>query len=99
MDNEQIARIIEESYDEWLLYPRRHLRRNSFESRSYRRWAVQEIANELRKSPLVPPIMVVEDFIERVESYSADNPKKKMIFRLARDIGKSVLDLVSAMVV
>lgn len=66
-------------------------------SNSYRKWAVNEILRSIRESECVlPPIMIVEDFIHKMDDFSCKNNKSSFIFSIAYDVAIDVFDILTA---
>lgn len=95
MDNNWVAQVIEWQFDEWLLNPRKGLKTKQFKMRSYKRWAIQQICWELRKNPLTPPLLVVQNFIQTITGYRGTNRELRYIYKNALDVAYDVLDLVA----
>ncbi len=97
MSNDYILSVIREYADECLREPRRRLPRGCFEQRSYQKWAVDEIVKSIESSRFTPPIMVVEDFIRKMDDFSCSNHKNSIIFSIAHDVATDILDMLIAM--
>lgn len=97
MNNDYILSVIREYAAEYLKEPRRRLPKGLFERRSYQKWAVDEILRSIDNSKHVSPIVVVEDFIRKMEAFSHKNSKANLIFSVARDVAADILDMLLAM--
>ncbi len=64
-----------------------------FDQLSYHNWAVEEIIQEIEKSDM-PPMLVVEEFINKMDDYSCNNRKNSRMFSIAKDAGEWVLDVL-----
>lgn len=97
MNNDYILSVIREYADECLKEPRYRLPRGCFEQRSYQKWAVDEILKSIERSKFIPPIMVVENFIRKMDDFSCRNKKTSFIFSVAHDMAEDILDVLIAM--
>lgn len=97
MNNDYILSVIREYADECLREPRCRLPRGCFEQRSYQKWAVDEIIRNIESSKFTPPIMVVESFIRKTDSFSCSNHKNSIIFSIAHDVATDIFDMMLAM--
>lgn len=97
MGNDYILSVIREFADECLKEPQYRLSRGCFEQRSYQRWAVDEILKNIEESKFTPPVLVVEDFIRKMDDFSCKNKKAGIIFSVARDVAIDILDVLIAM--
>ncbi|WP_297183047.1 hypothetical protein [uncultured Phocaeicola sp.] len=97
MDNDYILSVIREYADECLKEPVWHISRDWFKQISYSRWAVDEILKRIEESKFTPPIMVVEDFIRKMDDFSCKNKKTSIIFSVAHDMAENILDVLIAM--
>lgn len=96
MSNHYILSVIQEYADEHLKEPAWRMKKGWFEHTSYNRWAVDEIIKNIRESKM-PPILAVENFIRKMDDFSRQNPKTKIIFSAARDMAENILDILTAM--
>ena len=97
MNNDRIAHIIETQFDEWLLYPELKCKTRQFKTRSYRRWAIKQLCWELRRNPLTPPLLIVDNFIKTITGYKGTNKELRFIYKVALRVAENVLDLVNAL--
>lgn len=72
-------------------------RKDRFEQCSYTRWATKEVLRCIREQKNTPPIIVVEDFIRRMDVYACANPDNSYIFSIAHDVGEDILDIFLTM--
>ena len=63
-----------------------------FNQKVYTIWAIEELRKEVEKNKNESPILVIEDFIQKMDKYSCKNIKTSAIFSVARDVGMYVLD-------
>lgn len=70
-------------------------RRKSLELYSYNKATIRDLINEIRDSEL-PPIMVIEEFIKKMDIYAcaARNPKEKFIFSTSYDMAIHIEDVL-----
>lgn len=97
MDHEYIRFVIREYADECLKEPAWRLSREGFKRFSYSRWAVDEILKSMEDSKFTPPVIVVKDFIRKMDEFSHRNNRTNMIFSVAHDMAENVLDVLIAM--
>lgn len=97
MNNDYILSVIREYAAEYLKEPCLRLPKGLFERRAYQRWAVDEILRSIDNSKHVSPIVVVEDFIRKTDTFSHRNSKANLIFSVARDVAADILDILLAM--
>lgn len=96
MSNDYILSVIQGYADKCLREPQRWLPREYFEQRSYQKWAVNEILKSIKDSEVIPPVMVVENFIRKMDDFSCKNQKTSIIFSTAHDIAEDILDVLLA---
>ena len=97
MDNDYILSVIQEYADEHLKEPGFGMSRDWFKRVSYSRWAADEIIKNIRESRHIPPILVVKDFIRKMDNFSSRNRKTRIIFSVAHDMAEDILDVLIAM--
>lgn len=97
MSNDYILSVIWEYADESLREPRCRLPRGCFEQRSYQKWAVDEIVRDIASSKFTSPVMVVENFIHKMDGFSRRNYKNRIIFSIAYDVATDILDMLLAL--
>lgn len=70
-------------------------RRKSLELYSYNKATIRDLIDEIRDSEL-PPIMVIEEFIKKMDIYAcaARNPKEKFIFSTSYDMAVHIEDVL-----
>ena len=76
--------------------PRFGMPKKYFDQLSYHNWAVNEIIREIEKSDM-PPMLVVESFISKMEDCACRNKKNSRMFSIAKDAGEWVLDILISM--
>lgn len=94
MDKERVISAVREYADTYLKAPKWRMQRGRFELASYNRWAADEILRSIEESGSVPPVMVVEDFIRRMDDFSCRNGKGSTIFSVAHDMAENILDIL-----
>lgn len=97
MSNDHILSAIREYVDECMREPKWRMSKEWFRQVSYSRWAVGEIMKSIEESRFTPPIMVVEDFIRKMDDFSCRNKKTSIIFSVAHDMAENILDVLIAM--
>lgn len=71
---------------------RQPCRKKDFMQRSYSLWAAIEILKLVLIKNDIPPIMVVEEFRNKIDGYSLLNSKSSIIFSIAYDTATDILD-------
>ena len=71
--------------------------KDNFERYCYAKWAVDEILRYLMDRKDTHPIVVIEDFVSKMNAYSFANRKFSLMFSIARDIAEDILDMFRAM--
>lgn len=64
----------------------------SFEQLSYSRFAASELIDCLKKEASTPPLLVIENFQNKMDSYSHLNEKGGAMFSVARDVAGGIID-------
>lgn len=95
MTTEIAIQKILECLEENLFEPHYAWPHNSFEERSYSRWAAIEIANLLMDRPYECPDTIVEEFMLKMMylENTTDDPKKNRIFGIAYRTAEDILTL------
>ena len=93
-NKEKILREIERKRKRCYKIPTWGMPKTYFEQVSVHNWAVDEIIKEIKESDFTPPMMIVEDFIKRMEDYSCENSKNSRVFSIAKDAGEWILDIL-----
>lgn len=65
-----------------------------FQQESYSIWAANELLNELRKNKTDPPLVVMEEFRDRMDAYSCKNKETSFIFSVAKDTTEVLIDIL-----
>lgn len=60
----------------------------------YSLWAARELLNELRKNRSKPPLIVMENFRDKMDRYSCVNPSTSFIFSVAKDTTEIFIDMI-----
>lgn len=68
----------------------------SLEQESYSRWAAKELLNRLREKPMIPPLLIIEEFRDQMDEYSKVNPDTSLIFVSGRDLAEWIINLLIA---
>ena len=92
MNRKELARIVEEQFDEWLPMPRSHLTNEEFDKRSTFRWALSEVIHVLEETD--DPQRALINLVRRWQLYSTVDPKTRKMFRRARKVAAEALELV-----
>ncbi|MBS6180517.1 MAG: hypothetical protein KH921_06990 [Erysipelotrichaceae bacterium] len=98
MDDRAIFAIKDYMVD--LFEPGRNWPKHYFRQRSYARWIVLEILNNIQNRPEIPPIQIVEEFVHKTDEFSGvdhDDKNDSFIFSTAHDIATDILDILRAM--
>ncbi len=66
----------------------------TFAQKSYSKWAATELISELEKQPDSPPLITIENFMEKMDRYSCLNSKTSYIFSVARDVSEYIVDML-----
>ena len=85
---------IREKRDRCYRAPKWGMPKRYFEQLSYHNWAVEELIKEIEESETLPPMIVVEEFINRMEEYACKSEKNGRMFSIAKDAGEWVLDIL-----
>lgn len=95
MTSEVAVQKIMECLEENLFEPHIAWPHNSFEQRSYSRWAAIEIADRLMDRPYEFPDIIIESFMLEMEilAIEAKDPKRKRIFTIAEETAEDILTL------
>ena len=95
METEQAISLVQECLNENLFEPSYFWPDQSFEERSYSRWAACEIWERLLDRPREDPDLIVANFMFEMALFanSTDDSTKKRIFSIARDTAEDILTL------
>lgn len=66
----------------------------TFQQTSYSRWAAQEIRLQMLKKGNVPPLILLEDFQEKMLEYAALNLNTSFVFSVANDVARTIADML-----
>lgn len=70
-------------------------RRNySLLQESYSKWAAREILVRLIKEKETPPLVVIEQFRDKMDEYSCRNLNTSYMFSVAKDTAEWIIDLL-----
>lgn len=67
---------------------------DEYKQETYSLWAARELLNELRKNKGKPPLIVMEDFRDKMDRYSCMNPATSFIFSVAKDTVEMFIDMI-----
>ena len=67
-----------------------------FKTKSYTKWAANELLIRLEDNKDVPPLIIIVDFIDEMDKYSDVNDCTKYRFSIARETAQWVEDLLTA---
>lgn len=100
--DKQVKAAIKEYYRNKLFAPSKGWPVYYFKYRSYSRWAAKEVLLRILKTPDVPAVDVVENFVRTLDDYielsSAHwNKDDQLIFIAARETATDILDILTAM--
>lgn len=97
MDRNYILSVIQEYAGERLKEPRYRLPKGYFEQRSYQKWAVDEMIRSVEGESLILPLAAVEQFARKMDQFSRGKKKERMMFSIAHDVAKDILEILMAM--
>ena len=86
-------KVIKEYVEKYLCTPHR-LRRLEFAQESYARWAANELLIELQRRKHMPPLIVMEEFRNKMDRYSLKKGPCSWIFSVAKDTAETLIDLL-----
>lgn len=67
---------------------------DEYKQEVYSLWAARELLNELRKNKSNPPLIVMENFRDKMDRYSCVNPATSFIFSVAKDTIEMFIDMI-----
>lgn len=93
--NEAAVLAIINYMEECLFEPKRNWPEYWFNQKSYSRWAANEILERVMDHPMMPPIMVIEEFMITMDLYScmAEDTRVSIIFSIAKDTAEDIMSL------
>ncbi len=59
---------------------------------SYSRWAADEIIHELEMNKDIPPLIILEEFRNKMDDYACENLRNSFIFSEAYDVVTIIID-------
>lgn len=94
--NGPTKRVIEmvKEYLQYYLGDIRRFKRKEFKQACYSKWAAQEILRRLIVDDETPPLIVLEEFRDKMDQYSLINQQSSEIFSVAKDTAEYFIDLV-----
>lgn len=94
--HEQAIQIITDYMNEHLFEASATWSKREFEKRSYARWAVFEILQEIMDSPYRQPICVLEEFICKTAMYAnfSEKEKRSRRFQIAVEVAEELIQLL-----
>ena len=66
----------------------------NFQQKSYSRWAGRELLALLEKNADRPPLILIEEFRDKLDAYSCVNKDTSYAFSCAKDMTEWVIDLL-----
>ncbi len=91
--NEKTILLIQECIQEMHNFDIRW-KKTDFKQLSYSKWAAEEILRDIEREKSTPPLVVIENFIRKMDEYSCMNEKASFIFSAAHDTAEHILDLL-----
>lgn len=67
---------------------------DEYKQETYSIWSARELLNELRKNKNKPPLVVMEDFRDKMDRYSCMSPTTSFIFSVAKDTTEMFIDMI-----
>lgn len=91
---EKAIKIIQQYLDELNMRRIDKYRSESFEQRSYSMSAAENLLELLENDNITPPIILIEDFIGRMDDYACVSKVNSIIFSVAYDTALCILDMI-----
>lgn len=88
------AESVIQMYIRSLRNPIRYPDKRYFQYISYSKWTANELLNMVRNQKDIPPTIIVEDFIKKLDRYSCQDSNTSYMFSVAKDTAENVLDLL-----
>ena len=87
--------IVQEYYDECLFEPGKKWPIDEFELRTYGRWVATEIIRALKADPMTPPLMIIEEIVDKMEKfcYVTEDTEQSLMFAIAKDTAEDIARL------
>src|SRR5574344_1779610 len=87
--------IVQEYYDECLFEPGKKWPIDEFELRTYGRWIATEIILALKADPMTPPLMIIEEIVNKMKKfcYVPEDTKQSLMFAIAKDTAEDIARL------
>ena len=63
-----------------------------YEQRCHALWAANEILRAVKQHQMIPAAVVVENYADKMDTFSTMNPKTSFMFSVAKDIAEDILD-------
>lgn len=63
-----------------------------FQQKVYSAWAVKELYDEIINKPNIPVLLIIEDFVTKMDEYACKNKDLSHIFSIAYDTGLDIYD-------
>lgn len=68
------------------------MRGYSFAQISYSRWAAMELLKYLKEREALPPLVVIEEFQDKMDKWSCMSRKSGYVFSVACDMAQNIID-------
>ena len=87
--------IVQEYYNECLFEPGKKWPIDEFELRTYGRWVATEIIRALKADPMTPPLMIIEEIVDKMEKfcYVTEDTEQSLMFAIAKDTAEDIARL------
>lgn len=95
MTNFQLARILENQYDEWLAEPKGWPYSVTFKKMSSQRWVVREIVDRLKRNSHMSPNYICQTMLDVLSKCCYVRPD---VFRDAKDIMEDIYDFITTII-
>lgn len=93
-EKDYILSAIKREAKNYLKEPDCGFSKERFREWSYRKWAIKDILKRIESSSFSPPIMIVEDYISKMNDYSCRNAKSSRVFAVAYDTAVWIMDIL-----
>lgn len=91
---EEIKNYILNSQSRINLWEYHWFNQDEFKQEVMSNWAAKEILKEVEANPDVSPIIIVEQFAERMDNYSLENTFVSFSFSVAKDTADDILSIL-----
>lgn len=92
--NEMAIQIVQEYVKELENHPCSigYWRSSEFAQRSYAKTAAYDILERLKKQCSEPPLIVIEEYRDKMDEYACINPVASIMFSVAHDTAENIID-------